>query len=140
MKVTLPGLAFVIRNEPSHGPTFPIRVQRNERLPVKEEPTLSPYPPSDTSVWGVGRDPQHAWPSKWSYVALDIAAITSHMSPWFLFPKVPGGMVVNGSNGAQLPVAGRPNIDSQGSVSYGSLATYRPDPTISPVYAKLLGG
>jgi hypothetical protein len=139
IRVPLPGLAVVIRRERTVGAenTPP---HATLRLPVKSSPALAPKPIDDTSFYGYGRDPKHTWPTRDVPELTDIAGISSHMSPWFLFPKVPSAMVVGMPRGAQLPVAGRPNIDSQGSVSYGSLATFRPDPTFSVQYAKLLGG
>lgn len=110
------------------------------RVPVKVSPELAPKPLDDTAFYGVGRDAAHTWPTRAVYTHLGIEDIQSHMAPWFLFPKVPSAMVVGMPRSGQMPVAGRPNIDSDGRTTYGSLATLRAPQVYSPRYAKLLGG
>lgn len=141
MKVPLPGITFVVRRERKTGAeNFVPAAQGGARLPVKADPTLAPHTVDATSFYGYGRDPKHTWPTRDVVHALDIIGITSHMAPWFLFPKVPSAMVVGMATGAQMPVAGRPNIDSRDSTSYGSYATFRPDLAYLPSYAsKLIG-
>jgi hypothetical protein len=102
----------------------------------------SPPPQPDSRFYAAGRDPSHQWPRTPSPVNhhLGILDIQSHQAPWFLFPKVPGAMVINQGFGAQLPVSPRPNIDSPGAGSYGALAALRADQTLGSFrYLKIMG-
>lgn len=114
----------------------------SQNVPVDVNIESSPPPQPDGSFYAQGRDTEHQWPRTPSPVNhhLGILDIQSHQAPWFLFPKVPGAMVVGQGFGAQLPVSPRPNIDSPTAGSYGALAALRADQTMGSFrYQKIMG-
>jgi hypothetical protein len=114
----------------------------DQRVPVDVDIEASPPPQPDGQFYAMGRDSAHVWPRTPSPVNhhLGILDIQSHQAPWFLFPKVPGAMVINQGFGAQLPVSPRPNIDAPGAGTYGQLAALRTDQTLGSFrYLKIMG-
>lgn len=139
--VTLPTSIIVHRDEPQRDRVY--TSQWSERIPVIVQPETAPKPIDDTSFYGVGRDPTHAWPHIWRYQALRVKDWLSFRS-WEgagdpLVVKIPSAKVVGMPMGRHLAATERTNIVSPESTSYGALATLNPAQAWSPVYRKITG-
>lgn len=142
MNATLETAIIVARGDRRQAVATVGDIGTDRRAPVDVRIESSPFPIPDGDFYAQGRDPEHQWPDTPSPVNhhLGILDIQSHQAPWFLFPKVPGAMVVGQGRGAQLPMSPRPNIDAPGAGSYGALAALRADQTLGPFrYRKIMG-
>jgi hypothetical protein len=140
--VVLPTSIFVRRTEPKRDRYYDGETG-SDRVPIIIQPETAPKPIDDTSFYGVGRDPTHAWSHSWVWNG------GLHLNEWLsvlrweaagdaLIPKIPSAKVVGMPRGQHIPATERTNIDPPESTSYGSLATLRPSPSFSPVYRKLM--
>lgn len=137
----LPTSVIVYRNEPQRDRYY--TPQFSDRIPVVVQPETAPKPIDDTSFYGVGRDPTHAWPHIWLYQSLRVKDWLSVRS-WEaagdpLVVKIPSAKVVGMPQGRHIPATERTNIVSPESTSYGSLATLNPAQAWSPIYRKITG-
>lgn len=139
-KIALPGSIIIRRNDPQRD-RFE-HPQMNERVPVIIQPETAPKPIDDTSFFGVGRDPLHAWPHIQRYQLTRVQELMSvcaseSFGNRLVGKALPGSKVVYMPVGSHIASSERVAIDSPATGSYGALSRLNPSPSWSPAYGKI---